>query len=357
MHKLILSLSYILLVACGDSSLVISDCQSDGNIVPVCGFQNPEDFALLPDGETMLVSQMGYIDADDPAKLSPGSIAEYHPEKPIRIVFEGGVRAEKQAGWGDPECPGAPSADFAPHGIDLDTRADGRTQLLSVNHGGRESIEFFEVTTDQGQTHLTWRGCVVMSGELFLNDVVATNNGGFWATHMFPKHSIWAIIRSALGSKLGYAVAWSAEQGIKKLPGSDGAMPNGIEKSADEHFAYINMYFGSTLKKLDVRSGETVKAIELASPDNSAWDRDGKHLLVASHVASIRDAYVCQGLSQGSCGFAFEIVRVNSETMARETLVAHEGAPMGGVTVALPVKESLYLGTFAGDRIARIAYP
>jgi hypothetical protein len=34
------------------------------------------------------------------------------------------------------------------------------------------------------------------------------------------------------------------------------------------------------------------------------------------------------------------------------TLIEHAGAPIGGVTVALEMDGRLYLGTFAGDRIA-----
>ena len=44
-------------------------------------------------------------------------------------------------GWGTPDCPGEPDKAFAPHGIHLSRRGDGRLQLLVVNHGGREAIE------------------------------------------------------------------------------------------------------------------------------------------------------------------------------------------------------------------------
>src|SRR4051812_19983856 len=37
---------------------------------------------------------------------------------------------------------------FEPHGIDVMRRADGVAELFVVNHGGRESVEVFEVVLD-----------------------------------------------------------------------------------------------------------------------------------------------------------------------------------------------------------------
>jgi hypothetical protein len=43
--------------------------------------------------------------------------------------------------------------------------------------------------------------------------------------------------------------------------------------------------------------------------------------------------------------------------MAAERLFAHEGAPMGAATVAQPVGDVLYMGSFSGDRILRAPLP
>ncbi len=40
--------------------------------------------------------------------------------------------------------------------------------------------------------------------------------------------------------------------------------------------------------------------------------------------------------------------------MTPRVLLEHEGPPMGAATVALPFGDAIYLGTFAGDRIARV---
>ena len=47
------------------------------------------------------------------------------------------------------------------------------------------------------------------------------------------------------------------------------------------------------------------------------------------------------------------MVALDPETLAAEIVLEHEGPPLGAATVALSVGDAIYLGSFAGDRIAR----
>ena len=47
----------------------------------------------------------------------------------------------------------------------------------------------------------------------------------------------------------------------------------------------------------------------------------------------------------------FEIVALDPEDLSEQVVIAHEGAPTGGATVALQRDGVYYLGTFAGDRV------
>ncbi len=47
----------------------------------------------------------------------------------------------------------------------------------------------------------------------------------------------------------------------------------------------------------------------------------------------------------------FEIVALDPEDLSEQVIIAHEGGPMGGVTVGLRRDGVYYLGTFAGDRM------
>ncbi|MDE0453039.1 MAG: hypothetical protein OXI90_14900 [Gammaproteobacteria bacterium] len=328
----------LLLAGCGSDSLTpILGCESGFGIEVDCRFQNPEDMVLSPDGR-IIVSQFGGMEG------SPGSLVLYEPPSGMLTALfpDPSVRMEPE--WGDPACA-LPDA-FSPHGIDLETRLDGRHQLAVVNHGGRESVELFEV---DGGGVLTWRGCVEAPEGALLNDVVVLRDGGFWVTRMFDRGSdTWAFLRAQFGFDTGWAYAWSQATGFSKLPGSDAAFPNGIEKSDGERFAYLNTFTGA--RKIDAATGDVVAERSMKPLDNSYWSEDGR-LLVASHTGSIGELLACMSVPEGACGMPFEIVALDPDDLSEQVMIAHEGAPMGGATVALQRDGIYYLGTFAGDRM------
>lgn len=355
------------LLACGDPLPPIETCEATETLEPICGFQNPEDLAVLPEGDFLLVSQFGSMDGAE-----PGSIALFdwksreHRQlfprldegKAFPVSQSGKVRRSPTEGWGSPDCPGEPDEAFAPHGIQLSRRGDGRLQLLVVNHGGRETIEFFEVLRNGSDVELPWRGCAIPPPDSYINSVVATPEGGFLATHMFPKSSgSLSLLKGMAGFATGYVLEWSPGAGFTRVPGTDVAMPNGIELSPDGKIIYLNVYLGSEFKKIRRSDGKTLASIELAQPDNVRWNADGSRLLVASHTGSFPDMLACQEQETGSCPLGFEIVSIDPDDLSRVTLVANEGPPMGAATVAVQVGNDLYLGTFKGDRLARAPLP
>ena len=328
----------ILLAGCGGDSLTpVRGCEAGFGIEVVCGFLNPEDLALAPDGR-IIVSEFGSMDG------SPGKLMLYEPRTRSLTTLFPGSSARIEAEWGDPHC--AFSEAFSPHGIDLQRRSDGRHQLAVVNHAGRESVELFEVA---GDGYLTWRGCAEAPAGGYLNDVVVLRDGGFWVTRTFDRGSVaWAFLKSQFGFDTGWAYAWSRTAGFSKLPSSDAAFPNGIEKSDDERYAYLNTFKGA--RKIAVATG-TIAAERAMHPlDNSSWSEDGR-LLVASHTGSLAQMLACRSVPAGACGMPFEIVALDPEDLSEQVVIAHEGAPMGGATVALQHEGVYYLGTFAGDRL------
>jgi hypothetical protein len=287
----------------------------------------------------------------------PGNLAFFDVEsEALRVAFPGppGVGTGSEAPpspWGDEECPGPPGAAFRPHGIDLDRRSDDRLQLLAVNHGGRESVEFFEVTG--GGRGIEWRGCAIPPEGALFNDVVSLPDGGFLVTHMMETDAqFWAMLRSAFGLDTGFVYEWQPGQGYRVVAGTDGAMPNGIEISADGNELFMGLYGGGEVRRISRQTGEILARVELVRPDNLVWGRDGR-LLVASHLGGIRDQMACLRLTEGACPMSFEIVALDPVTLERETIFANEGAPMGAGTVAIDLGDELVIGSFAGDRIIK----
>jgi hypothetical protein len=73
----------------------IATCDPAGRARPICGFQNPEDLALLPDGGHLLVSEYGGSAA------GPGRISQLDTATgERRVLFAGGETAEAGP-WGE----------------------------------------------------------------------------------------------------------------------------------------------------------------------------------------------------------------------------------------------------------------
>ncbi|HTU62431.1 MAG TPA: hypothetical protein VMF89_28420, partial [Polyangiales bacterium] len=279
------------LLGCG-APQPITSCESIGAATPLCGFQNPEDLALLPGGRHVLVSEYG----DSGQRAGRISLLDLDSNEHTSLFA--GAEPAAPGPWGAPDCAGPPSKAFSPHGIHLSQRADGVLQLLVVNHGGRESVEMFEVTRAEERWQLAWRGCAETPEDL-LNDVVALPEGGFLATRFAPKSTLallFSMSKSMLfGSATGWVYAWSRERGFSEVPGTRTAGSNGVELSADGEKIFLNLTLASEVLRIDRRSGAIEARASVPLPDNSTWTNDGR-LLVASLRGPQRDLFSCSGI-------------------------------------------------------------
>jgi hypothetical protein len=341
----------LVLTACGGNPPITS-CNPVGRAKPLCGYQNPEDLALLPDGRHVIVSEYGDAGAR-PGRLSMLDLGT----REHTILFAGG-EPQGAGPWGARDCEGPPSSAFSPHGIHLSKRADGLLQLLAVQHGGRESVEMFEVLPAEGSYQLAWRGCAV-APEGGLNDVVALPEGGFLVTRFGPSSPaafMFAAAKATLfGGETGWVYAWSPERGFSEVPGTRGAGPNGIELSADGEKIFLNTTLASEVLRIDRRSGAIEARAAVSLPDNLTWAPDGR-LRVASLRGKMSELMSCNRIQSGSCAMPFAIVALDPGTMATQTIYeGGPGTPSGAGTVGLEVKGGLLIGTFAGDRIVAVA--
>lgn len=345
--------AYAIAYACREPIL---ECTPVGDARPICGLHNPEDLALLSDGRTVIVSQYGLG-----LELAPGSLALLDLEtEAIAVVYpdpegsESSTGSLPHPGWGEPRCPGPPGRAFSPHGIDLSQRADGPLQLLVVNHGGRESIEFFEVMRGASGWSVAWRGCAVAPDDAFFNAVAGLPEGDLVVTHMMSRsHPLWDTTRAKFGADTGFVYEWRADRGFRPITGTEAPMPNGIVASASGDTFFVNSYASSQILHYDRQSGALLGRADVSSPDNVAWSKDGR-LLVASQRGSFADMMECLELVEGSCSMEFAIVAFDPKDWSREVLYQNRGAPMGGATIAIDVGDGLLIGSFASDRVVRV---
>ena len=318
--------------------------------MPICRFQRPEDIEVLPGGKTLLVSEYGSLDGARPGRLTLFQIAD----GTTKTLYPKAGADVDDPRWGDEACPGPPGEQLSPHGIHH-SETGGLDRVFVVNHGGREAVELFELElTDDGTPSLIWRGCVTVPESVWVNDVVGLPGGGLAITHMMPRGSSEEAINEAEISRkdTGYALEWHAGSGWNRLAGTDGGLPNGIEVSTDGGTLYLNYYFGDRVAAVDRASGERLWDVEVDAPDNSSWTAAGK-LLVASHRENLEAVFACNEPGVQICPLAFAILSVDPRNGLTKTLFEGAGPPMAGATVAVEVGTTIFLGSFAGDRMAR----
>lgn len=325
-------------------------CDPAAGMTVYCGFENPEDLALVPGGEKLLVSEMGEFIIHPPGALVLMDLAS-GDRKLIDINWQLAQQPKDQ--WGDVDCPMPDVELFSPHGIDLMQREDGRQQLLVVNHGGREAVEFFELLKVANEWSLQWHGCAVPPGDPFINDVAGLNDGGFFVTHMWDKSTPFDHVAEKLlaGEKIGWVYEWQADTGFVVVPNSTEMMPNGIAVNADNSKIFVNIYMASKTVRIDRASGKVEGSFSVQQPDNITVDESGM-LWVASHK---HDPINQTCTEPGVCLLPFEVVRADPVTLETEVMLSQNGAPMGYATVALKVGDKIYMGSAHGDRIA--SYP
>ena len=270
-------------------------------------------------------------------------------------LFRGGDADGTRPTWGDPRCPGPPPPLFSPHGIDLSEREDGALQLLAVQHGGRESIEFFEVIGSGRDWRVAWRGCVVAPDDAWLNAVATLPGGGFVTTKMLDRPSPGGTLLDAFGQGggSGYVLEWLPGRGFEIVNGSESGMPNGIEVSADGRVVFVNS--GGRVRRIVRETGEVEISAQLGGLDNARWAPDGRLVVASVQGGGPDELAFCMALESGACPIEFRIIAIDPASMETEELYHNQGPPMGGGTVGLVIGRELFVGSFAGDRILRVA--
>lgn len=325
------------------------NCATVNGIKPICGLAAPEDLVPAPNSRDLIFGQMA----------APGGLFLLDTrDDSVHPLYHSLVAPPDGELWGDADCV-RPPAWLGAHGLDIRTREDGRWQLLVVNHTGRESVEFFELANAAGdRPGAIWRGCAVAPEEGNFNDVAGLADGSLLVTHMADRRwPLWSALVAAMGFDTGFVYRWSAATGFKPIPGTEGAHPNGILLAADEQSFYLNIYFGGKVRRHALPGAELLAEVAVEKPDNASWSASGT-LLVASHQASLWQLF--QSLEQSHDKpslLPFSIVEIDPDTLAAQPLLTLEGPPMGAGTVALQRGDTLYIGSYVGDRMIRLPLP
>lgn len=313
-------------------------CTPLGNVQFVCGQQAPEDLAVMPGSEWVFASSFA----------GNGGIRLINVrDKSTAVAYPAATSKDRLDAKTYDSCPGPPDAaekaKFATHGLYLRAGKNSMHTLYAVHHGGRESIEVFEVDARAKPPSLTWIGCAVAPDPVGLNSVLALPDGGFIATN-FLARGIDAGARGKMlaGENNGELWEWHTGKGWKKVPGSEAAGANGLEISKDGKWLYVAAWGSQSFFRMS-RGQTPVKRDNIPlgfRVDNIRWANDGSILAAGQGGAAPMQTS--------------NVVKINPNTLKVQELIRHPNSPeFGAGTVAVEVGKEIWVGSFRGDRIAR----
>src|SRR5688500_1015928 len=306
----------------------------------VCGQRAPEDLVVVPGGQWVIAS----------AYSQPGGIFLIRAkDRTSTMVYPVDGAKERLDAKTYNTCPGAPDAGtkakFQTHGLYLLAGANNVHRLFVVVHGGRESVEVFELDARQGTPALTWIGCAVAPDPIGLNSVRGLPDGGFIATNFLPRGNPSGFAALQKGARNGELWEWHTATGWQKVPGSESSGANGLEMSEDGRTLYVAAWGSQSFFRLS-RGQTPPKRDEVKlgfQVDNIRWSRDGSILAAG------------QGGGGALGGQASIVVKINPTTLAVREIDRRPNAPgYSAGTVAVEVGDKLWVGSFRGDRIAII---
>ena len=250
--------------------------------------------------------------------------------------------------WGDPECTRTINKKYGPHGIDLIKRNDGRYQLGVINHYPDETIEMFEMVKKENSWDMVWRGCIDVPYEFYFNDISLRKSGGFYASHMYDREitlNEWLFV-SIIKTDTGFLVEW-IENKFKKIDGSDGSGPNGIALDEDSNIIYINYNQGDSITKFDLSLNKKLDKKFIEAPDNPYID--GNDIWITSSDFQPNDVGDCE--FKKSCSLPFSIYQLDKNNLEIKNEYSFSKTVFGLPTVAVPIEDEVFLGSFHSDRL------
>ena len=329
------------------SSGQAASCAPSGGLSFICGVQNPEDLVQVPNTRWLVASGM-----------APGSglhIVDTRA-KSARNLYPPGSSTVRPDKTKYANCPGPLDPKQAVlHGLSLRTASNGRFTVYATNHGGRESIEVFELDASGPAPTAAWTGCVLMPDKMAANSVASFSDGSLVATVLIMPGKTFED--AFAGRVTGAVFLWTpGTAAFRQLPGTQLSANNGIETSRDDREFFV---VSTTTKRIVTFSrSDPSKPLRTAQlkefgPDNVRWT-SGNHLITAG---MIDNEPACGGPPKTEAGIrcsrGYIAATIDPTTMAVTEIARGPATPaFTGTSIALRLGDELWLGSFNADRIA-----
>jgi hypothetical protein len=322
-------------------------CAAEGRVHYLCGPANVEDMVLAPGTHWIVASGMAGEGG------GPGHL--YLIDAAAKTFTEARIDASGPARAAYKDCPGPiDPARLQPHGLGLRPGAGGGSTLYVVNHGGRQSIEVFELDAKgAARPSLRWIGCVALPDHASGNGVAPIPGGGFAASKFQDAGDPQAFPKMSRLEKTGVLYAWTPGHGFRTLPGGELSGDNGVETSADGRFVFVNAWPEQRVVRLDLSGKAPPASVHMDFlPDNVRLEPGGQ-LLVAGQGPDIKTLLACE---RPKCPHDWTVVRLDPVTLKTSPVLHVKGTlAFSDATGALRVGNELWIGTYRGDRVAYVS--
>lgn len=325
-------------------------CQSDSELDYLCGPEKPEDVLALPGTDWLIASGFAPGAGLKLVDTAARSYRRWYTGAPAQVAWDRGRFAN---------CPGPlDPALFNARGLSLRQLDKTHWQLLAVNHGGRQSIEAFDIDMSNHDPRLTWRGCQPLPGGQVGNAVAAFADGTILVTVLTrPGTTIGDFM---LGKITGAVWQWRpGDAAFSEMPGTELPGNNGLEVDPDERRFYVVAFGRHAVVVYDRRDTSRPQDTIIAPdfmPDNIHWS-DGRLLLAGMRL----DEPACGGLRAVIDGVADPMLCHRGWVVGELNLAARRiatvayGRPQqgfNGLSAAAISRGKLWLGTFQASRLA-----
>jgi hypothetical protein len=346
MTRIVLTAIFVIAAACVAAAQRAA-CAPSGGLTFICGVANPEDLVVVPNTQWMVASGM-----------APGSGLHLVDTraKTARNLFATGAAGMRADRTTYANCPGPLDPKQAVlHGLSIRPASGGPYTVYATNHGGRESVEVFELDTSGAAPSATWIGCVLTPDKIALNSVAAFSDGTMVATVLIMPGKTFedAFAQRDTGAVLQWTPGAPA---FRMLPGTELSANNGIETSPDDREFFV---VSTTAKRIIAYArnnpGKPLRVAQLKefAPDNVRWTSDNR--LISAGMLDNEPA--CGGAPKDEkgirCPRGYVVVTIDPKTMAVTELARGPATPsFTGTAIAMRVGDDLWLGSFNADRLA-----
>jgi hypothetical protein len=227
--------------------------------------------------------------------------------------------------------------------------------VYATNHGGRESIEVFELDTRGATPSAAWIGCVLLPGGLAANSVAAFTDGTIVATVLIRPGKTFED--AFAGRITGVVLMWApGSAAFRELPGTELSANNGIETSPDDREFFVASTTTKTIVAFSrANPGRPLRTAQLSEfgPDNVRWTSD--NTLITAGMIDNEPA--CGGAPKTEAGIrcnrGYIVATIDPKTMAVTEIARGPATPSyTGTAMAMRVGDELWLGSFNADRLA-----